>query len=185
MRNWRASRWGDLNWNCNRFDIHGKHRLRRFLIGSKVGKSRAKIAAERRFSGLVAIATGKGRIVLNYRHEVRPDHGPDSRSNAGYDQVNIVRKMHTFVQPLSAYSSLTSGSLLLTQPIITLLRARFQHVARIGQARRACTMRHRVVGRCGGFRSDRARWKSLMRLPLQYPPAARRTGEETTRLSCF
>src|SRR5215211_4032041 len=42
----------------------------------------------------------------------------DSRSNAGYDQVNTVRKMHTFVV-------LTSGSLSLTQSIMTLLRRDF------------------------------------------------------------
>ena len=50
----------------------------------------------------------------------------DSRSNAGYDQVNIVRKMHTFVQPGErAFIVLTSGSLSLTQSIITLLRRDF------------------------------------------------------------
>jgi putative proteasome-type protease len=50
----------------------------------------------------------------------------DSRSNAGYDQVNIVRKMHTFVQPGErAFVVLTSGSLSLTQSIITLLRRDF------------------------------------------------------------
>src|SRR5215207_11618182 len=50
----------------------------------------------------------------------------DSRSNAGYDQVNIVRKMHTFVHPGErAFVVLTSGSLSLTQSIITLLRRDF------------------------------------------------------------
>ena len=50
----------------------------------------------------------------------------DSRSNAGYDQVNIVRKMHTFVQPGErVFIVLTSGSLSLTQSIITLLRRDF------------------------------------------------------------
>src|SRR5438552_1700121 len=50
----------------------------------------------------------------------------DSRSNAGYDQVNIVRKMHTFVQPGErAFIVLTSGSLSLTQSIITLLQRDF------------------------------------------------------------
>ena len=51
----------------------------------------------------------------------------DSRSNAGYDQVNVVRKMHTFVQPGErAFVVLTSGSLSLTQSIITLLRRDFE-----------------------------------------------------------
>src|SRR4051812_2568375 len=51
----------------------------------------------------------------------------DSRSNAGYDQVNIVRKMHTFVLPGErVFIVLTSGSLSLTQSIITLLRRDFE-----------------------------------------------------------
>src|SRR5687768_15706840 len=50
----------------------------------------------------------------------------DSRTNAGYDQVNIVKKMHTFVQPGErVFTVLTSGSLSLTQSIITLLRRDF------------------------------------------------------------
>src|SRR5215212_9106033 len=50
----------------------------------------------------------------------------DSRTNAGYDQVNVVKKMHTFVQPGErAFTVLTSGSLSLTQSIITLLRKDF------------------------------------------------------------
>src|SRR5438128_1029411 len=50
----------------------------------------------------------------------------DSRTNAGYDQVNVVRKMHTFVQPGErVFVVLTSGSLSLTQSIITLLRRDF------------------------------------------------------------
>ena len=47
----------------------------------------------------------------------------DSRTNAGYDQVNTVRKMHTFVQPGErVFIVLTSGSLSMTQSILTLLR---------------------------------------------------------------
>ena len=47
----------------------------------------------------------------------------DSRTNAGYDQVNTVRKMHTFVQPGErVFIILTSGSLSLSQSILTLLR---------------------------------------------------------------
>lgn len=50
----------------------------------------------------------------------------DSRSNAGYDHVNIVRKMHTFVQPGErVFICLTSGSLSLTQSIMTLLHRDF------------------------------------------------------------
>jgi putative proteasome-type protease len=58
----------------------------------------------------------------------------DSRSNAGYDQVNTVRKMHTFVQPGErVFIALTSGSLSLTQSIMTLLRRDFD--AGIGLAK--------------------------------------------------
>ena len=47
----------------------------------------------------------------------------DSRTNAGYDQVNTVRKMHTLVQPGErVFVILTSGSLSMTQSIVTLLR---------------------------------------------------------------
>jgi len=50
----------------------------------------------------------------------------DSRSNAGYDQVNLCRKMHTFVTPGErAFAILTSGSVSLTQSVITLLREDF------------------------------------------------------------
>lgn len=51
----------------------------------------------------------------------------DSRTNAGYDQVNVCRKMHTFVVPGErAFVLLTSGSLSLTQSTITLLQDDFQ-----------------------------------------------------------
>src|SRR5689334_16682895 len=50
----------------------------------------------------------------------------DSRTNAGYDQVNTVRKMHTFVQPGErVFIVLTSGSLSCSQSVLTLLRKEF------------------------------------------------------------
>ena len=50
----------------------------------------------------------------------------DSRTNAGYDQVNTCRKMHLFVTPGErVFIVLASGSLSLTQSIITLLRRDF------------------------------------------------------------
>ncbi len=59
----------------------------------------------------------------------------DSRSNAGYDQVNICRKMHTFVLPGErALALLTSGSLSLTQSTITLLQDDFQQGRGLAQA---------------------------------------------------
>ncbi len=51
----------------------------------------------------------------------------DSRTNAGYDQVNICRKLHTFVTPGErAFAILTSGSLSLTQSVVTLLEEEFR-----------------------------------------------------------
>src|ERR671912_2213173 len=50
----------------------------------------------------------------------------DSRTNAGYDQINTTRKTHTFVQPGErVFVLLASGSLSLTQSIVTLLREDF------------------------------------------------------------
>ncbi len=50
----------------------------------------------------------------------------DSRANAGFDQVNVCPKMHTFLQPGErAFVILTSGNLSLTQSVITLLRDDF------------------------------------------------------------
>jgi len=50
----------------------------------------------------------------------------DSRTNAGYDQVNTVRKMHTFVHPGErVFALLASGSLSCTQSILTLIRRDF------------------------------------------------------------
>src|SRR5438477_123750 len=50
----------------------------------------------------------------------------DSRTNAGYDQVNTARKMHTFVVPGErVFVILSSGSLSCTQSILTLLKHDF------------------------------------------------------------
>lgn len=50
----------------------------------------------------------------------------DSRTNAGYDQINTCRKMYTFEQPGErVFIILASGSLSLTQSILTLLRRDF------------------------------------------------------------
>ena len=51
----------------------------------------------------------------------------DSRTNAGFDQVNVCRKMHTFEKPGErVFVVLTSGSLSLTQSVVTLLRRDFE-----------------------------------------------------------
>jgi putative proteasome-type protease len=59
----------------------------------------------------------------------------DSRTNAGYDQVNVCRKMHTFEQPGErVFVILASGSLSLTQSVITLLRRDFDAGKGLAQA---------------------------------------------------
>lgn len=50
----------------------------------------------------------------------------DSRTNAGFDQVNVCRKMHCFVRPgQRVFTILSSGSLSISQSVITLLRRDF------------------------------------------------------------
>jgi putative proteasome-type protease len=59
----------------------------------------------------------------------------DSRTNAGYDQVNVCRKMHFFEKAGErAFVVLTSGSLSLTQSVITLLRRDFDAGAGLAAA---------------------------------------------------
>jgi putative proteasome-type protease len=59
----------------------------------------------------------------------------DSRTNAGYDQINVTRKMHTFVQAGErVFVLVTSGSLSLSQSILTLLRRDFDAGRGLAQA---------------------------------------------------
>ena len=59
----------------------------------------------------------------------------DSRTNAGYDQVNLCRKMHTFVQPDErVFVILSSGSLSLSQSVISLIRSSFDAGEGLAQA---------------------------------------------------
>lgn len=78
----------------------------------------------------------------------------DSRTNAGYDQVNVCRKMHTFLTPGErAFVILTSGSLSLTQSVITLLNEDYRHgrgLAAVGTMYDAA----RAVGACVRAVSD-------------------------------
>ena len=63
----------------------------------------------------VGISTHEGLVMAS-----------DSRSNAGYDQVNTCRKMHTFVTPDERlFVLLCSGSLSCSQSVVTLLRRDF------------------------------------------------------------
>jgi putative proteasome-type protease len=59
----------------------------------------------------------------------------DSRTNAGYDQVNVCKKMYTFATPGErVLVILASGSLSLTQSIITLLRRDYEAGKGLAQA---------------------------------------------------
>jgi putative proteasome-type protease len=50
----------------------------------------------------------------------------DSRSNAGFDQVNVCRKMYRFViEDERVFVILSSGSLSISQSVISLLRVDF------------------------------------------------------------
>jgi putative proteasome-type protease len=50
----------------------------------------------------------------------------DSRTNAGFDDLNVARKMHTLVQPGErVFVVLVSGSLSLSQSVMNLVRASF------------------------------------------------------------
>ncbi len=59
----------------------------------------------------------------------------DSRTNAGFDQVDTCRRMYQLVQPGErAFVILTSGSLSISQSVITLLRDDFDSGRGLGQA---------------------------------------------------
>lgn len=71
----------------------------------------------------------------------------DSRTNAGFDQVNTTRKMHTLVQAgQRVFVLLTSGSLSCSQSIVTLLRKDFDAGAGLAEAATLYDAA-RVVGR--------------------------------------
>ena len=72
----------------------------------------------------------------------------DSRTNAGFDQVNVCRKMFYFVQPDErVFVILCSGSLSISQSVLTLLQEQFN--GREGLAK-AESLYHaaRIVGEC-------------------------------------
>jgi putative proteasome-type protease len=59
----------------------------------------------------------------------------DSRTNAGYDQVNVCRKMHLFVKEGDrVFVILSSGNLSLTQSIVALLQQDFDRGAGLATA---------------------------------------------------
>jgi putative proteasome-type protease len=72
----------------------------------------------------------------------------DSRSNAGYDQVNTCRKMHTFTQPGErVFIILSSGSLSISQSVLTLLGSDFDHGQGLARAE-SVYQAARIVGDC-------------------------------------
>ncbi len=72
----------------------------------------------------------------------------DSRTNAGYDQVNLCRKLHTFSVPGErAFVILTSGSLSITQSVVTLLKEEFDRGEGMAAAR-SMYEAARAVGTC-------------------------------------
>jgi len=72
----------------------------------------------------------------------------DSRTNAGFDQVKVCRKMHWFVQPGErVFVILNSGSLSISQSIVTLLGQEFDAGRGLAQAN-SLYEAARVVGDC-------------------------------------
>ncbi len=78
----------------------------------------------------------------------------DSRTNAGFDQVNVCRKMYRFVQPGErVFVILTSGSLSISQSVITLLKDDFDSGRGLAQANSLYDAA-RIVGNCVRMVSD-------------------------------
>lgn len=72
----------------------------------------------------------------------------DSRSNAGFDQVNVCRKMYRFIEEGErVFVILTSGSLSISQSIMSLLRIDFEGGRGLAQAR-SLYQAARIVGDC-------------------------------------
>ncbi len=72
----------------------------------------------------------------------------DSRSNAGFDQVNVCRKMHCFVHSGErVFILLSSGSLSISQSVVTLLRKDFNAGGGLATAQSLYDAA-RIVGEC-------------------------------------
>jgi putative proteasome-type protease len=72
----------------------------------------------------------------------------DSRSNAGFDQVNTCRKMYRFVEEGERiFVILTSGSLSISQSVVSLLRVDFDAGRGLAQAK-SLYQAARIVGDC-------------------------------------
>lgn len=111
---------------------------------------------------------------MTYGLGIMPKEGlvpaSDSRTNAGFDQVNTCRKMHQFVQPGErVFVILTSGSLSISQSVVPLLRADFDAGRGLAQASSLYDAA-RIVGDCVRRVSD------IDRSSIRY----RRVGPATT-----
>src|ERR1700677_984283 len=85
----------------------------------------------------LGIATNEGLVLAS-----------DSRTNAGFDQVNTGRKMFQFVQPGErVFVILTSGSLSISQSVISLLRDDFDAGQGLARAKSLYDAA-RIVGDC-------------------------------------
>jgi putative proteasome-type protease len=93
--------------------------------------------AEGKVTYCLGIATQEGLVLAS-----------DSRTNAGFDQVNVCRKMFRFVQPGErVFVILTSGSLSISQSVITLLGDDFDSGRGLAQASSLYDAA-RIVGDC-------------------------------------
>jgi len=113
----------------------------------------------------------------------------DSRTNAGFDDLNIARKMHTFSQPGErAFVVLSSGSLSLSQSSST-WRAPDSAPTKAWRESAACTTRPRELGDwCAQVADlDRAALErdnySFKRAPVVGRPGARRRARALHGLS--
>ena len=116
----------------------------------------------------------------------------DSRTNAGFDQVNTCRKMFQFVQPGErVFVILTSGSLSISQSVISLLARRFRRGPRPGARQialrrranrrrlRSPRLRHRPrVARTRLLQFQRASCSSAARFKARSPVSTSFTRRE-------
>ncbi len=97
----------------------------------------------------------------------------DSRTNAGMDQVNICRKMHVFVREGECFFvALTSGSLSVSQSVITLLRRDFDQGGGLATAGNFYDAA-RIVGEQVRRIAEMDRPARTRPHPLQHPRPAR------------
>src|SRR6195256_467282 len=96
-----------------------------------------RFTPEDKLTYCLGIATQEGLVLAS-----------DSRTNAGFDQVNVCRKMFRFVQPgEKVFVLLTSGSLSISQSVVTLLGDDFDSGRGLAEASSLYDAA-RIVGNC-------------------------------------